>query len=156
MTPAGSCSACIRGAESRKRTSVSWPTCCARTRTVTSWRNGQCPCRFSPAASGPSRRAADPVRGRRRLALQPTRPPASPAGAQNAYIDAAHWVHARVEDRIRTGKDCGIGHFPSPALAINSTWLTASLIAATFAGLAGAIVYRPSVTSSPWRVGPCT
>ena len=30
-----------------------------------------------------------------------------------AYVDAAHRVHARVEDGIRTGKDCGIGRFPS-------------------------------------------
>ena len=51
--------------------------------------------------------------------------------SQLAYIDAAHRVHARVEDRIRTGKDCGIGHFPSQSLAINSAWLTASLIGAT-------------------------
>jgi Transposase DDE domain group 1 len=51
--------------------------------------------------------------------------------SQLAYIDAAHRVHARVEDRIRTGKDCGIGHFPSQSLAVNSAWLTASLIAAT-------------------------
>jgi len=45
--------------------------------------------------------------------------------------DATHRVHARVEDRIRTGKDTGIGRFPSHSLAINSAWLTASLIAAT-------------------------
>jgi len=36
-----------------------------------------------------------------------------------------------VEDRIRTGKDTGIGHFPSESFAINSAWLAASLIAAT-------------------------
>ncbi len=51
--------------------------------------------------------------------------------ANPAYIDAAHRVHARVEDRIRTGKDTGIGHFPSESFAINSAWLAASLIAAT-------------------------
>ncbi len=51
--------------------------------------------------------------------------------ANPACIDAAHRVHARVEDRIRTGKDCGIGHFPSRSLAINTAWLTASLLAAT-------------------------
>src|SRR5213076_2568363 len=45
--------------------------------------------------------------------------------------NAAHRVHARVEDRIRTGKDTGIGHFPSESFAINSAWLAASLIAAT-------------------------
>jgi len=51
--------------------------------------------------------------------------------AQLGYIDAAHRVHARVEDRIRTGKDCGIGRFPSHDFAINSAWLAVSLIAAT-------------------------
>ena len=51
--------------------------------------------------------------------------------SQLGYIDAAHRVHARVEDRIRTGKDCGLGKFPSHNFAINSAWLAASLIAAT-------------------------
>jgi hypothetical protein len=32
---------------------------------------------------------------------------------QCAYTDAAHRIHARVEDVIRTGKDTGLGHFPS-------------------------------------------
>ena len=50
---------------------------------------------------------------------------------QLAYIDAAHRVHARVEDRIRTGKDTGIGRFPSQAFALNQAWLAAALIAAT-------------------------
>ena len=49
---------------------------------------------------------------------------------QPAYIDAAHRVHARVEDCIRTGKDTGIGHFPSQAFALNQAWLAAALIAA--------------------------
>jgi len=40
-------------------------------------------------------------------------------------------VHARVEDRIRTGNDTGIGRFPSQSYAINSAWLAASLLAAT-------------------------
>jgi hypothetical protein len=48
-----------------------------------------------------------------------------------AYIDAAHRVHARVEDGIRTGKDTGLGKFPSRGFAFNAAWLTASLIAAT-------------------------
>jgi hypothetical protein len=51
--------------------------------------------------------------------------------ANPAYIDAAHRVHARVEDGIRTGKDCGIGRFPSQAMAMNTAWFTAALIAAT-------------------------
>lgn len=48
-----------------------------------------------------------------------------------AYIDGAHRMHARVEDHIRTGKDCGIGRFPSHSLAINSAWLATALIAVT-------------------------
>jgi DDE family transposase len=47
------------------------------------------------------------------------------------YIDAAHRVHARVEDCVRTGKDTGIGKLPSHAFALNQAWLAASLIAAT-------------------------
>ena len=50
---------------------------------------------------------------------------------QPAYIDAAHRAHARVEDAIRTGKDCGIGKFPSTALAMNKAWQAAALTAAT-------------------------
>ncbi len=50
---------------------------------------------------------------------------------QPAYIDAAHRVHARVEDAIRTGKDTGIGKFPSESLAMNKAWMSAALIAAT-------------------------
>jgi Transposase DDE domain group 1 len=49
---------------------------------------------------------------------------------QMAYIDAAHRVHARVEDAIRTGKDCGLGKFPSHDFALNSAWLAVSLTAA--------------------------
>jgi len=51
--------------------------------------------------------------------------------ANPAYVDAAHRVHARVEDGIRTGKDTGVGKFPSHGFAFNAAWLTASLIAAT-------------------------
>ena len=50
---------------------------------------------------------------------------------QPAYIDAAHRVHARVEDAIRTGKDTGIGKFPSHQLSLNRAWLSAALTAAT-------------------------
>lgn len=50
---------------------------------------------------------------------------------QPTYIDAAHRVHARVEDAIRTGKQTGIGKFPSHLLALNRAWLTAALTAAT-------------------------
>jgi len=68
-----------------------------------------------------------------RYTLWVTNLPATLRGwrANPAYIDAAHRVHARVEDGIRTGKDTGIGHFPSHDFKINSAWLAASLIAAT-------------------------
>jgi Transposase DDE domain group 1 len=67
-----------------------------------------------------------------RYTLWVTNLPARTRGwrGQLAYIDAAHWVHARVEDAIRTGKDCGIGKFPSHSLAMNKAWMSASLIAA--------------------------
>src|SRR3974390_2906542 len=42
---------------------------------------------------------------------------------QNAYIDAAHRVQARVEDAIRTGKDAGLGHFPSRGYPFNRSSL---------------------------------
>ena len=50
-----------------------------------------------------------------RYSLWVTNRPAAAKGwlGQNAYLDAAHRVHARVEDAIRTGKDAGLGHFPS-------------------------------------------
>jgi Transposase DDE domain group 1 len=51
--------------------------------------------------------------------------------ADLAYIDAAHRVHARVEDCVRTGKDTGIGKFPSHLFALNQAWLAAALLAAT-------------------------
>jgi Transposase DDE domain group 1 len=67
-----------------------------------------------------------------RYTLWVTNLPAASRGwrANPAYIDAAHRVHARVEDGIRTGKDCGIGRLPSQAMAMNKAWFTAALIAA--------------------------
>ena len=68
-----------------------------------------------------------------RYTLWVTNLPATLRGwrADPACIDAAHRVHARVEDAIRTGKGCGIGKFPSASLAMNKAWLAAALIAAT-------------------------
>lgn len=66
-----------------------------------------------------------------RYQLWVTNLPATTRGwrGQNAYIDAAHRVHARVEDAIRTGKDTGIGRFPSHDFTINQAWLTAAMTA---------------------------
>jgi len=49
---------------------------------------------------------------------------------QLSFLDARHRAHARVEDRIRTGKDTGIGRFPSRSMAINRVWLELALTAA--------------------------
>ena len=64
-----------------------------------------------------------------RYTLWVTNRPAAAKGwlGQAAYIDAAHRVHARVEDAIRTGKDTGLGHFPSFDYQVNTAWLTASM-----------------------------
>jgi hypothetical protein len=48
---------------------------------------------------------------------------------QHAWLDARHRAHARVEDRIRTGKDTGLGRFPSKVFAINTAWLACALMA---------------------------
>ena len=52
----------------------------------------------------------------------------TPAG-QLAFLDARHRAHARVEDRIRCGKDTGLGRFPSRTFAINAAWLTTVMLA---------------------------
>ena len=49
---------------------------------------------------------------------------------QIAFLKARHRVHARVEDRIRTGKDTGLGHLPSRHEQINAVWVELALIAA--------------------------
>jgi Transposase DDE domain group 1 len=66
-----------------------------------------------------------------RYSLWATNRPAATRGwlGQNAYIDAAHRVQARVENVIRTGKDTGLGHFPSFDFAVNAAWLTAAMTA---------------------------
>jgi hypothetical protein len=66
-----------------------------------------------------------------RYSLWATNRPAGTKGwlGQNAYIDAAHRAQARVEDTIRTGKDTGLGHFPSFDFQVNAAWLTAAMIA---------------------------
>ena len=64
-----------------------------------------------------------------RYSLWATNRPADTRGwlGQAAYIDVAHRVQARVEDAIRTGKDAGLGHFPSFDFGINAAWLTAAM-----------------------------
>ena len=45
------------------------------------------------------------------------------------FLEARHRPHARVEDRIRTGKNTGIGHLPSNSFALNQAWCVAASIA---------------------------
>jgi hypothetical protein len=45
------------------------------------------------------------------------------------YLEARHRGHARVEDRIRTGKDCGMEKLPFRDYQMNAVWLELSLIA---------------------------
>jgi Transposase DDE domain group 1 len=52
----------------------------------------------------------------------------TPTG-QLAQLEARHRAHARVEDRIRCGKDTGYGRFPSRVFAINAAWLELALAA---------------------------
>ncbi len=51
------------------------------------------------------------------------------AGGQLAHLEARHRAHARVEDRIRCGKDTGLGRFPSRQETINRAWLELALTA---------------------------
>ena len=89
-------------------------------------------CQPSPS-SGRGSATAGTLRAQRRFETLNSRSAvAGRAGARTnpAYIDSAHRVHARVEDGIRAGKDCGIGRFPSHAMAMNKAWFAAALIAA--------------------------
>ncbi len=49
---------------------------------------------------------------------------------QLAWLEARHRAHARVEDRIRCGKDLGLGRPPSRQFNINAVWLELALTAA--------------------------
>jgi hypothetical protein len=48
-------------------------------------------------------------------------------GGSIQYLEVRHRAHARVEDRIRCGKDTGFGRFPSRQFAINAAWLELAL-----------------------------
>ena len=62
-------------------------------------------------------------------------PPTQPAGSWRS-CQARHRAHARARDRIRTGKDTGIGHLPSRHTHINAVWVELALIAADLLALA--------------------
>ncbi|MEU7171219.1 MULTISPECIES: IS1380 family transposase [Micromonospora] len=62
----------------------------------------------------------DTIEGMRHQVLATDTPPGHGA---IQYLEARHRGHARVEDRIRCGKDTGFGRFPSRVFAINAAWL---------------------------------
>ncbi|MGH8922713.1 MAG: IS1380 family transposase [Actinomycetes bacterium] len=49
---------------------------------------------------------------------------------QLAHLEARHRAHARVEDRIRCGKNHGLGRLPSRQFAINAAWVELAMTAA--------------------------
>jgi hypothetical protein len=59
---------------------------------------------------------------------------------QLAFLEARHRAHARVEDRIRTAKQAGLGRFPSREFAINAVWLQLALTAADLVAWTQAIL----------------
>lgn len=50
-------------------------------------------------------------------------------GGTTQYLEARHRAHARVDDRIRSGKSTGFGRFPSRHFTINAAWLELALAA---------------------------
>ena len=70
----------------------------------------------------------------------PQHPCTTPVAHDNVSLSASELrKHGKVTpaarltpgERIRTGKDCGFGRFPSHDFKINTAWLAAALIAAT-------------------------
>ena len=50
-------------------------------------------------------------------------------GLSIQLLDARHRAHARVEDRVRTSKDTGLGHLPSKSWTVNLAWCHAITVA---------------------------
>ena len=84
--------------------------------------------RFSPA------RPWTPSRSATATGTKPS--PLIPAPGNWLSYQARHRAHARVEDRIRTGKDTGLGHLPSRHQNINGVWTELALVAADLLALA--------------------
>jgi len=66
----------------------------------------------------------DTIEGMRHQVIATDTPPGH---GSIQYLEARHRGHARVEDRIRCGKDTGFGRFPSRVFAINAAWLELAL-----------------------------
>ena len=71
---------------------------------------------------------------------------------QLADLELRHRSHARVEDRIRTGKDTGMRNLPCHAFAANACWLELALTAADLLTWSQALCFTGSLA----RVEPAT
>jgi hypothetical protein len=74
------------------------------------------------------------------------------AGGQLADLEVHHRSHARVEDRIRCGKDTGLRNFPCRGYAENKAWLELALTAADLLTWAQALCFTGDLT----RAEPAT
>jgi len=67
----------------------------------------------------------DTIEGMRHQVMATDTPPGN---GSIQFLEARHRARARVEDRIRTGKDTGFGRFPSRVFGINQAWLELALV----------------------------
>jgi hypothetical protein len=82
-----------------------------------------------------------------------TNTPAGGPGRQLADLELRHRRHARVEDRIRTGKDTGLRNLPFHDLAHNRIWLAiAALAADLLAWTARLALLTPAASYEPTRL----
>jgi hypothetical protein len=88
---------------------------------------GQSRCGSRPAGTAAPGCAAD-LHRHRRLAVPGIR--YRHAGRAAGHLEARHRAHARIEDRIRTGKITGLGRFPSRQFNLNAVWLELGQLAA--------------------------
>ena len=65
-----------------------------------------------------------------------------------AYLEARHRGHARVEDRIKAGKDCGMDKLPFRDYEMNAVWLELSLIAQDLLGWTKALALAGELARS--------
>lgn len=73
-------------------------------------------------------------------------------GRTPAWLDARHRVHARVESRIRVGKQAGAARLPSQSLAVNTAWYRVQAIACDLLAWTRLLACPPDLA----RVEPAT
>ena len=73
--------------------------------------------------------------------------------ADIAYLEARHRGHARVEDRIKAGKDCGLDKLPFRDYDMNAVWLELVLLAQDLIAWSKALCLdREQATCEPKRL----